>query len=137
MTIRSSRLPFFVILPSGLAVGAVIAFFAVRSAMGGQWLPALPAFVLLGAGVVGLAMQWPVTTLTADASEVRLQPPHRAPIVVPRQQIGALVRPTPGRSVPLDVRDANGRLLMRIQAPFAERDLAALARYLGMAIELG
>ena len=135
MTIRSSRLPFFVSLLSGLFATAVIGFFAIRSAIGGQWLPALLGFILIGAAVFGIAAMWSVTTLTVYAATVRFQPPHRAPIVVPREQIHALVRPTPGKSVPLDVRDANRRLLMRIQASFAERDLEALASYLGITIE--
>lgn len=137
MTIRSSRLLFFVILPSGLLAGAVIAFLAVRSAVAGDWLPALLGLILIVGAVFGVAALWSVTTLTVDATTVRLQPPHRDPIAVPRQQIHALVRPTAGKSIPLDVRDANGRLLMRIQARFAERDLAALARHLGITIESG
>ena len=125
------------LLPGGLVAGAVIGFFAVRSAAAGQWLPALLGFALIGGAVFGAVALWSVTALTVDASTVRFQPPHRAPIEVPRGQIHSLVRPIPGKPIPLDVRDANGRLLMRIQARFAERDVAAFARYLGIAIRSG
>lgn len=135
VTIQSSRLPFVGILASGLGAGSVIGFLGVRSAFAGQWLPALLAVLLVGGEIFALTVLWAVATLAVDATTVRLQPPHRAPIVVPRHQIYALVRPTEGKAIPLDVRDAQGNLLLRIQSPFAKEDLERFARYLRMTIK--
>jgi hypothetical protein len=135
VTIRSSRLPFAGILASGLGAGAIFGFLGVQSAFAGHWLPMVLAVLLVAGEIVGLKILWAVTTLTVDSTTVRLRPPYRAPITVPRHQIYALVRPTPGKAIPLDVRDAQGNLLIRIQSSFAKQDLERFASYLGMTIE--
>jgi hypothetical protein len=135
VTIRSSRLPFAGILASGLGAGAIFGFLGVRSAFAGHWLPMVLAVLLVAGEIVGLKILWAVTTLTVDSTTVRLRPPHRAPIAVPRHQIYALVRPMVGKAIPLDIRDAQGNLLIRIQSSFAKQDLERFARYLGMTIE--
>lgn len=132
MTIRSSRRLLLIVLPGGVLAGAIILYVAVRAAASGAWLVAVFAAVLAAGGIAAsfaLSLQ---TTLTADPTTVRLQPPRGAVIVAQRQEIASLVRSTPGRWVPFDLRDRSGRLLLRIPATFEERDLREFARYLGL-----